>query len=141
MPYEYLEHQADIGIRAWGADYAEALAEALRALGALTVDPEGVEPKTELTASAEAPSLDLLAVELLNEVLSLLGVEELALAEVGRVEVSGQEGDWQAKVTFRGEPIDPDRHHLGTEVKAATYSGLRLTEDPDRTTIQCLLDI
>ncbi len=141
MPYEYLEHQADIGIRAWGADYAEALAEALRALGALTVDPEGVEPKTELEASAEARSRDLLAVELLNEVLSLLGLRDLALADAGPVEVTGQEGAWQAKVTLRGEPIDPDRHELGTEVKAATYSGLRLTEAPDRTTIQCLLDI
>ena len=73
--------------------------------------------------------------------LSLLGLRELALAEVGRVEVTGQEGNWQAKVTLRAEPIDPDRHELGTEVKAATYSGLRLTEEPDRITIQCLLDI
>ena len=86
MPYEYLEHQADIGIRAWGCDYPEALAEAVRALAALMVEPEGVEPATELTACAEAPSRELLAVELLNEVLSLLGFEELALAEVGPVE-------------------------------------------------------
>jgi len=141
MPYEYLEHQADIGIRAWGCDYPQALAEAVRALGALVVEPEGVAPRTELTASAQAPSRELLAVELLNEVLSLLGLEEVALAEVGPVEVSGEEGDWRARVTLRGEAIAPARHQLGTEVKAATYSGLRLTEQPDRTTIQCLLDI
>ena len=141
MPYEYLEHQADIGIRAWGADYAQALAEAVRALAALMVKPEGVHPKVELTASAQARSRELLAVELLNEALSLLGVEDLALADVGPVEVSGEEGHWQAEVVLRGEPIDPDRHHLGTEVKAATYSGLRLTEEPSRTTIQCRLDI
>ena len=141
MPYEYLEHQADIGIRAWGRDYPEALAEAIRALAALMVEPEGVEPRMELEASAEAPSRDLLAIELLNEVLSLLGLSNLALADVGPVEVTGEEGNWQARVTFGGEPIDPDRHKLGTEVKAATYSGLRLTERPDRTIIQCLLDI
>ncbi len=87
MPYEYLEHQADIGIRAWGRDYPEAL------------------------------------------------------AEVGPVAVPGEEGNWQATVTFRDETIDPARHDLGTEVKAATYSGLLLTEAPTRTTIQCLLDI
>ena len=141
MPYEYLEHQADIGIRAWGADYAQALAEAVRALAALMVKPEGVHPKVELTASAQARSRELLAVELLNEALSLLGVEDLALADVGPLEVSGEEGHWRAEVVLRGEPIDPDRHQLGTEVKAATYSGLRLTEEPDQTTIQCLLDI
>ena len=141
MPYEYLEHQADIGIRAWGRDYPEALAEAVRALAELMVEPEGVKPATELTASAQAPSRDLLAVELLNEVLSLLGLEELALAEVGPVEVTGEEGNWQATAILRGETIDPARHRLGTEVKAATYSGLHLTEAPTRTTIQCLLDI
>jgi len=141
MPYEYLEHQADIGIRAWGRDYAEALADAVRALAALMVAPEGVEPKMELEASAQAPSRELLAVELLNEVLSLLWLENLALADVATVEVTGEEGNWQARVTLRGETIDPERHQVGTEVKAATYSGLRLTEEEARTTIQCLLDI
>jgi len=141
MPYEYLEHQADIGIRAWGPDYPEALAEAIRALAALMVEPEGVEPKKEFEASAQAPTRDLLAIELLNEVLSLLSLGNLALADVGAVGVTGKEGAWQARVSFQGEPIDPGRHSLGTEVKAATYSGLRLTQTPDRTTLQCLLDI
>jgi len=141
MPYEYLEHQADIGIRAWGRDYPEALREAVRAVAALVVRPEGVEPRVELEASAEAPGRELLAVELLNEVLSLLGLEGLALAEAGPVEVTRKGEAWQARVRLRGEPIDPDRHRLGTEVKAATYSGLQLTETPERTTIQCLLDI
>ena len=141
MPYEYLEHQADIGIRAWGPDYPEAVADAIRALAALMVEPQGVETKQEFEASAQAESRDLLAIELLNEVLSLLGLSNLALADVGPVEVTGKEGSWRAQVAFRGEPIDPDRHSLGTEVKAATYSGLRLTEEPNRTTLQCLLDI
>jgi hypothetical protein len=30
---------------------------------------------------------------------------------------------------------------LGTEVKAATYSGLELIEEPGRVTVQCVLDI
>jgi hypothetical protein len=63
MPYEYLEHQADIGIRAWGRDYPEALAEAIRALAAVMVKPEGVKAVMELSVRAEAPSRDLLAVE------------------------------------------------------------------------------
>jgi len=141
MPYEYLEHQADIGIRAWGRDYPEALSEAVRALAALMVEPEGVEGATELTACAQAPSRNLLGVELLNEVLSLLGLENLALAQVDTVRVTGEEGNWQATARLRGEAIDRTRHRLGTEVKAATYSGLLLTETPERTTIQCLLDI
>jgi len=141
MPYEYLEHQADVGIRAWGRDYPEALAEAIRALAAVMVKPEGVTADMELVAQAEAPSRDLLAVELLNEVLSLLGLKRMALADVGPVEVSGKEGSWRARTSIRGEPINPARHELGTEVKAATYSGLKLTADPDRTTFQCLLDV
>ena len=141
MPYEYLEHQADIGIRACGRDYPEALAEAIRALAAVMVKPEGVKAVVEVAAQAEAPARDLLAVELLNEVLSLLLLKRIALADVGPVEVSGEEGAWRARTTVGGETMDPARHELGTEVKAATYSGLKLTEEPGRTTFQCLLDI
>jgi len=141
VPYEYLEHEADIGIRAWGKDYAEALADAVRALGAVMVEPEGVKAKWEFGASVQAESRDLLAVELLNEALSLLWLHNLALAEVGPLEVTGGDGDWRARLIIRGEPIDQERHDLGTEVKAATYSGLKLTEEAGKTTIQCILDI
>ena len=51
MPYEYLEHDADIGIRAWGADYPQALADAVRALGGVMVGPVGVKAEKELQHS------------------------------------------------------------------------------------------
>ncbi len=40
-----------------------------------------------------------------------------------------------------GEEIDAPRHKIGTEVKAATYSGLKYKEERGIHSLQCLLDI
>ena len=41
-----------------------------------------------------------------------------------------------------GEQLDAARHEPAVEVKGATYTGLRVAEDPDgRWTAQCVIDV
>src|SRR5262249_37151175 len=43
--------------------------------------------------------------------------------------------------TARGEPRDRARHELGHEVKAITYHGLRVEEEPDGWLAEVIVDI
>ena len=43
--------------------------------------------------------------------------------------------------TVRGEPIDPDRHVVHTEIKAITFHGLDVQQTDDGWTVQVIYDL
>ncbi len=141
MPYRHLEHDADIGILGIGATIEEAFEQGALAMFAVQLDPDTVVKKRELEVEVSAGGLPELFVELINELVALADLNDLALAELRLHELRETEEGWALKAKALGEPLDPDRHGLRTEVKAATYSGLRLTEEADGYHIQCVLDI
>lgn len=135
-PYEYFEHTADIGLRARGADLAEAFANAGRGLAALIADPAAVEPREEREVSLPPDEPVELLVAWLNELLYLLDAEGFlpAAIEVGTV---GPEG---LVARLRGERLDPARHEMKTGVKAATYHQARVECDGG-CLVQVILDL
>jgi SHS2 domain-containing protein len=73
---------------------------------------------------AQADSLETLLVSWINECLYVHEIEGFA---VHRVTVTGQPGAFVHGV-LHGEPIDPERHRLGTVVKAATLHGVAVMD-------------
>jgi len=63
MPFEYLDHTADIGIRGIGKTVEEAFCEAARAIFNLMVDLEEIVPEKAIHVTVEARQLDLLLVD------------------------------------------------------------------------------
>jgi len=141
MSYTYLDHEADIGIRCSGRNRAEAFEEGGRALLNLVADPERIRPERSFDVRCRASGLDTLFVEYLNEIISLMGREDCVFSEVVILEIHRAGEEFLLKGTVRGEAIDPARHGLKTEIKAATYFGLELTETDREVTLQCVLDI
>ena len=43
--------------------------------------------------------------------------------------------------TAYGEKINPEKHKLKTEVKGATYSGLKVAEENGKFIAQCVVDV
>jgi len=141
MPYQHLEHDSDIGILGIGATIEEAFEQGALAMFAVQLDPDTVTKKHELEVEVSASGLPELFVELINELLALADLNNLALAELAVDELGETQDGWKLKAKALGEPLDPGKHALRTEVKAATYSGLRLSQEPDGYHIQCVLDI
>jgi SHS2 domain-containing protein len=141
MSYSYLDHEADIGIRCTGKNLKEAFEEGGRALFNLMVDPEQVESLHTYPLECQAPGIDTLFVEYLNEILSLVGRKESLFSAVEVLEIRQEKGNHHLRATLRGEAIDFSRHHLKTEVKAATYFGLEYSETEGSVTLQCVLDL
>ena len=136
QPYEYFEHTADVGLRARGADLAEAFANAGRGLVALIVDPSTVEPREERCVSLPPDEPGEQIVAWLNELLYLLDSEAFLPSAI-TVECVGREG---LVARLLGEQMDPARHLVKTGVKAATYHQVRV-ECEGECLVQVILDL
>lgn len=142
MGFEFLDHTAEIGVRAWGRDLAEAFAEAARGMFAVMYETGPVNESLAREVEVAAPDPEALLVEWLNSLLYLATVDH---AVFGRFEVSiepPKEGaEWRLRATAYGEPVDPGRHSFGLEVKAATYHGLKVQSLDGRAEVEVILDV
>jgi len=141
MPYEYLDHEADIGLRGIGATPEEALAEGARAMLHVMVNPETVTLTTEISVRCQAGDLESLFAALLNELLYLREVKATTLVDFCVTRLEETEDGWVLEGVAAGEPFDPDKHEFLTEVKAATYFGLKYYTEGDRHVVQCVVDV
>jgi SHS2 domain-containing protein len=141
VPYEYLDHQADLGIRGIGTTLQEAFSQGAQAMLAAMADLRTVRPQRAVRQRCSAPDIPSLFVEWLNELLYQREVNGwlFASAQVTRLERDNEA--WILEGMAYGEPIDVDRHEIYTEVKAATYGGLEYQQRAGQHIIQCIIDL
>jgi SHS2 domain-containing protein len=141
MPYEYLDHLADLGIRGTGATPQEALSEGAQAMLAAMANVQKVQRQRRFVQHCRAPDIAALFVEWLNELLYQREVNDVLFASAHVVCLEQNESGWVLEGVAEGEPLDPGRHEIHTEIKAATYFGLAYLCQDDQYVIQCLLDV
>jgi SHS2 domain-containing protein len=141
MGYKYLDHEADVGIRAEGNTLEEAFCEGAKAAFNVMAEIKEIAPKKKVEIHCESKSIDLLFVEWLNELLSLADMDELFFSEF-KIEKLKKIGErYILDGLAFGEGIDAKKHKIRTEVKAATYSGLKYEVIGKKHYLQCVLDL
>jgi SHS2 domain-containing protein len=134
--FEILDHTADVGIIAYGADEKQAFANAAKGLFSLIVElddvGEGLQRDIELTAS----DVESLLVEWLNELVYRFDTEGILFKRFDIIQLNST----HLKTRGYGEKVDSSRHRLKTGVKAATYHMLKV-EKNDGCRVQVLFDI
>lgn len=140
VPYEILEHTADAGVRGIGATLEEAFAEAARGTFALMADLDSVRPETEVAVEAAGDTPEGLLVAWLGELLRERDVRGMLFSRF-EARIGERDGAWRLSGRAWGERIDPRRHKLGVEVKAATYSGVRVERTGEGWIAQCVVDL
>ena len=138
MAYEYLEHEADIGILAMGKTREQAFEEGAKAMFGVMVDVDKVAASKKVEVSVGAESLDSLFVEWLN---ALLAKKDIAGMVFSKFKVAINE---DKNFTLQGEAWGDEfkeSQNFKTEVKAATYSGLKYKQVFGEHHVQCVLDI
>ena len=134
--FEIVNHTADVGIIAYGADTSQAFANAARALFSLITELDNVEEVVyrdiELTASDE----ESLLVQWLNELIYLFDAENIIFKRFDIIKL----GNTRLKARSYGEKVDSSKHKLKTGVKAATYHMLKVDRG-DGCKVQVLFDI
>ncbi len=123
--FEIIEHTADVGIIAHGADMKQAFANAARGLFSLIAELDAVREVLHRDIKVTATDEESLLVEWLNELIYQFDVENIIFKRFDIIELDNT----QLKARSYGEKVDPSRHKLKTAVKAATYHLLKVEKD------------
>lgn len=135
--WEHFPHDADIGVRGYGASIAEAFAQTAMALSAVITDPTMIAPHTAVEIKASASDHELLLVDWLNALIYEMATHKWLFS---RFEVFIEDTTLNARAW--GERVDPARHHPAVEVKGATYTELRVARIDDGSWLaQCVVDV
>ncbi len=134
--FEIIDHTADVGIIAYGADIRQAFANAAKALFSLITELESVEEVLHRDIELTATDQESLLVEWLNELIYRFDTENILFKRFDITELNNT----QLKARSYGEKVDNSKHMLKTGIKAATYHMLRIDRD-DGCKVQVLFDI
>ena len=134
--WDHFPHDADVGVRGWGATAEAAFEQAACALTAVVTHAR-VEPRVPVEVTCEAPDLKLLFVEWLNAIIYEMAVRKMLFGRFAvRIEGERLEG------MLWGEPVDVERHRPACEPKGATYTALSVAKNPDDTwSAACIVDV
>jgi tRNA nucleotidyltransferase (CCA-adding enzyme) len=135
--WEHFPHGADIGIRGRGATIEKAFEQAGRALTAILVDPESVQPVKAVDLICSAPDTEILLVDWLNALIYEMASRQMLF---GRFRVTIDDNRLHA--TAWGERIDHGRHAPTVETKGATFTELRVAlAQTGEWVAQCVIDV
>jgi SHS2 domain-containing protein len=138
--FELFETTADVGVRGYGSTLEEAFVNAAKAMFSVMTDLLKVKPAEEVAVEVEAEDLEALLVAWLNELLAISSIRRMLFSDF-KVAVERLNGLLKLRAAAYGERVDPSRHDLRTEVKAATYALVKVGRVDDKYVAQLLLDI
>ena len=127
MPYEFFDHTGDIGVRVRAATVSDLFADAAAALTATLVDPSTVLGRAREWVALSAPSLELLLVDWLNDLVFRFDVDEFVTARV-TPRIEHQQDEWKLEATIEGEQLEPARHRVKLLIKGVTYHQLEIVK-------------
>jgi SHS2 domain-containing protein len=134
--WEHYAHEADVGVRGFGATPAEAFEQAALALTAAVTDPAAVRPLDRIELACEAPDDELLLAAWLNALVYEMATRRMLFSKF-RVHIDG--GSLSAEAW--GEPVQAAHHHPAVEVKGATYTTLRVARQGAGWVAQTVIDV
>ncbi len=135
--FEIIDHTADVAIAAYGADMKKAFANAALGMFSIMTDIKKVNQTAVRDVEVTADEMKVLLVSWLNELLFICEVEKILFKKFDMSELDGT----RLVAKCYGEKIDPKRHRIKTEIKAATYHMTQIEEKRDVIRIQVLFDI
>jgi len=134
--WQHFEHGADIGILGRGVSPAEAFAHTAQAATAVITDLDLVAPNLPIEIHCQAPDLELLLCDWINALIFEMATRNMLFS---RFQVAIDNNRLSA--TAWGEVVDPPRHQPAVEIKGATYTELKVTQQDDHWLAQCVVDV
>ncbi|MGZ8226241.1 MAG: archease [Methylococcaceae bacterium] len=135
--WEHFNHDADIGIRGIGSTLDQAFEQAAIAMTAVITDPAWVSAAEIVSISCQAADKEMLFMDWINELVFLMSTRRLVFSSY---QVSIDDGVLTAVAS--GEAVDIKKHQPAVEIKGATFTELRVCQNPDGAWVaQCVVDV
>jgi len=116
--YEFIDHTADIGIKAYGKTLSEAFENAAKGMFSIITDNSEIENIGQYDITLSADDLEQLLVDWLSELLYLHSAKNLVFGFF-KIELDENKNKLSAKIF--GEKLNMSKHKAGAEIKAVTY--------------------
>ena len=135
--FEVLDHTADTGIIAYGADIKKAFANAARGMFSLITELKDISENESRDIELDAPDMESLLVAWLNELIFIFDVENILFKSFEIVRLS----DTHIEAKGYGEKVDLSRHKPKLGIKAATFHMLKIDKIGSNNRVQVIFDI
>jgi SHS2 domain-containing protein len=139
--FEFLEHTADVYIRAHGKTMEEAYENAALAMFEVMTDTNKIAQMHAEIAEVEAEDQYALLYNWLEALLVKFETENMLFSRFQIMNWRETEENFKFRAKVWGEKFDPDKHPQRVGVKAVTYHRMVIIRDPDRVILEFILDI
>ena len=142
MSFELREHTADVAVAARGPTLGEAFAAVADGLAAAMCDEIPAEGGERHDLTVRAEDREALLFDYLDELIYRRDVDSVLPvdheARVARESGADGDGEWLLTGSFRGIPLD---EVVARDVKAVTYSEMRVAREGEEWTAYVVLDV
>jgi SHS2 domain-containing protein len=136
-----IDHTGDIGIQVTADSLPQLFERAAAGTFHVLTDLTAVQPADETSITVEGRDREALMVRWLSELNYRHTVDRRLFCDFA-VESIADTGDGLTLTgTARGEPIDPARHTVYTEIKAITFHGMEIRETDTGWAVQVIFDM
>lgn len=141
--FEFKEHTADIRVKSWGRTLEEAFSQtALSLMTTISPNLTKIDPKIEKTIKISSEDIGALLFDFLSEFLYIFDVEGLIFSQITVVSIDKIKSDqFLLQAYTKGEKFNSEKHEIGTEVKAITYSFMNIEQSDQKVIIEIVFDI
>ena len=141
--FEFKEHTADIRVKSWGRTLEEAFSQtAFSLMTTISPDLTKINPEIEKTIKITSEDIGALLFDFLSEFLFIFDVEGLIFSQITVASINKIKSDqFLLQAYAKGEKFDSEKHEIGTEVKAITYSFMNIEQSDQKVIIEIVFDI
>ncbi len=139
--FREIDHTGDIGIQVTADTLPQLFDRAAQGMFSVLTDLDDIRPTETTTITAEGRDHEALMVRWLSELNYHHTVNHQLYTRFDVQTLETSEEGVALRATCRGEPIDPDRHTVYTEIKAITFHGLDVRETDEGWTVQVIFDM
>ena len=137
--YEFIEHTADVVVKAYGATLEEAFAVAAGAMFDIMTDESPIERKQKVELEAQSIDIEGLLVSFLSKLIVIHEVDNLVLKDF----VVASTGENSLKADAWGEKFTETKHAGGLHVKGVSYHMMEVVQGKGNESchVQVLFDV
>ncbi len=139
MKYRYINHTADLKVRAYGKTLEEAFSNAAIGGFDFLTDTTKIKKKIEKKISIKSKRIEALLYDFFEQLLFLLDTESFIISDFKDMKIKQAKDKFELKCSAMGDNYK--NYEVKGDIKAITYSEMRIYKEKAGFVIDVVLDI